>query len=200
MCFDLFSNIITVTLPGFVSVQSAPAGTVDVQQGWLPKCYDPWERGPHCFYHLGRYIFVWECEESGIGLCASVIPMAISFPSLERIINRQAAAKSFCAPLPSRQCRWSALSDRQELTVRSKQWRYVWELKLSLKFCQILRNTNVLGNLTVLYVFSVWLLQLKPFWSRWFWWQESGRSHKGKYHWSDIIYGNVVQPMLDTCF
>lgn len=71
--FVPFSNIITISLPGFLSVQSALVGPVDEQQGRLQKRYDPRERGPHSFYLLGQYNCLRESERWLDWLCVHVI-------------------------------------------------------------------------------------------------------------------------------
>lgn len=174
--FAPFSNIITISLPGFLSVQSAPVGPVDVQQGWLQKCYDPRERGPHSFYLLRQYICLRDIERWLDWLCVHVILWVFSFfLSLERITLRHAAAKSFYAPSPRKQWRWNALSDRQELTAQSKQWRYcVPRSSCSLRYHQPLwllqrQGKSVFINLRVSSVLSVYLPQLTLCWSKWFW-------------------------------
>lgn len=125
--FNVFSTFPSSLLS---CVQSASVGPVDVQSGGLPKCYDPWERGIDCFYLPGQCIFLsgckWEREKK-----VDCHLMVIFFLSLVRIMHRHAAAQSFCAQSPNRQWRWNALSDRQELTVQSKQLRYVLILSAS---------------------------------------------------------------------
>lgn len=103
------------------------------------------------------------------------------FCSLERITLRHSAVKSSFWPSPNKLWRWSVLSDRQELTAQSRQWRYYRPNK-----CSILRPKK--GKFVNLYsIFSVSLLQLTLWWSKWLSLQGSGNLEKGKHSLINMI-------------
>lgn len=152
-------------------VQPSSVGPVDVRQGRLPKCNDPRERSPRSFYLLG--LFICSGEMSGlVRACVHLIGFSSCLISLERITLRRNAAPSSYPPSPNKPWRWSVLSDRQELTAQSKQWRYAKDTA----FWSLQREITV--NLYSL-LFSVSLLPRTQCWSKWLSWQGSGSLQKG---------------------
>lgn len=121
-------------------------------------------------------ISAWERERWFDSLNMHVILYLLFSLSLERITLRHAPAKSFCAPSPNRQWRWSALSDRPGLTAQSKQWRYsvprsacvVWSHQLL--WILLRQEESLWVNLHAPSALSVCFPQLTLCWSKWFWW------------------------------
>lgn len=156
--------------PFLCPVQPAPVVPMDVHQRWLSKCYDPWERSPHSFYLLGLYICLREM--SGLVcacMCLSVFFSTYCCLSLERITHRHSAVKSSFPPSPNKLWRWSVLSDRQQLTAQSRQWRYYRPKNVA--FYDLQREIFV----NLYSIFSVSLLQLTQCWSKWLSWLGSGQ-------------------------
>lgn len=175
--FVPFSNIITISLPGFSSVQSALVGPVDEQQGRLQKRYDPRERGPHSFYLLGQYNCLRESERWLDWLCVHVILWFFCFFSFS--VWRGSLSDTLQQRVSMHHHQGS--SEGGTLSQTGRSWLHransggtvcpgahavsditnLWLLQTEGK--------SVFINLRVSSVLSVYLPQLTLCWSKWFW-------------------------------